>query len=140
MSEQLYKDLGFTDCAELAKQADQISELQAEVERLIKDNQDQRHSVMTAERQIAALKSCQVVLVDALHAAERVATYAHACWDSDQDAKVGKLLIAMLSDQLKYSDDTTMFRAGIRQARTTQPTAEKLCDHGDHVTCVSCAP
>lgn len=80
------------------------------------------HRITNLAAKLVEAQSWQEVIVDALHAAERIATKAHEYWDSDQDVKVGKLLIAMLSDQLKYSADTDMFRAGIRQARMPAPT------------------
>lgn len=69
---------------------------------------------LTENERVKHLESCEVVMRAALRAAERVIASAHAYWDSDQDAKVGKLLIAMLSDDLKYSDDCTAFRTGIK--------------------------
>ena len=88
-------------------------------------------SVHDVAERAAALKSWQVVATDALHAAERIAAKSHEYWDSDQDVKGGKLLIAVLDDTLKYSSDTDLFRAGVRQC-STQPKT------GSYDECTSC--
>lgn len=90
----------------------------------------------TAERD--QLKSWQVVATQAIQAAECVIHKAHEYWDSDQDVKVGKLLIAMLSDDLKYSDDCTSFRAGVRQCQPQPKSGEQFRKH-EYVVHTNCA-
>lgn len=105
------------------------------------------------EAQVLALQSCAVSTTGALQAAERIAQTAHEYWDGDQDAKVGKLLIAMLRDDVKYSDDCTIFRTGI-QALAGQPAPSPQgqsllmrmakaivneCEGKDHA-CIECYP
>lgn len=73
------------------------------------------------------LKSYVVSTTRALQAAERIIELAHKYWDSDQETKVGKLLIAMLRDDIKYSDDCTIFRTGIQAIAQSQ--SQPQCEH-----------
>ena len=50
-----------------------------------------------------ALSECAMALSTVLD----IAAEAHAAWDADQDARVGKLLIALIDPALKYRAEIT---------------------------------
>lgn len=84
-----------------------------------------KHRAEHLAAKLLEAQSCQVSTTRALQAAERIAITAHECWDKDQDYKVGKLLLAMIRNDLKYSDDCTIFRMGI-QAIDGQPAPNPI--------------
>jgi hypothetical protein len=71
-----------------------------------------------ATEAIAAERAEVVRLRTALHCAVELARDAHAHWDADQDAKVGKLLLALAGHNQKYDSRADAVHAAL--ATTTQ--------------------